>query len=1239
MQRSIIGLFSFVAAGLILLLLGGACCDLSAQSFCGIPSPPPAPPPPPPPPPYCTPKDCNKCTKSPCYVATGGYTNDFNDLQIWTRGFPISVSRHYESSRFVDGPIGVGWMFSLTPRIYYAVYLYSAPSTYSHEAEVLTADGSLLRFSEAGGVFSPTYGRTDSLVHNADGTFDLKPQNTRSTLHFNVDGTIAKMTDTFGNSVSFTYDGNGRLASVQDDAGSARSISVTWGSNGRIATLTDSTGRIVSYTYDPSGSLTNVTNPKGQVTTMTYAPGRFAPHMTSIHDPWNRVISDMVWQSDDRLLSYTEGLYTGANSAGEKYTYGYASGSTTKTDSFSTHFYNTDPNTFLASDSGTAYDSAGRPTMVTEGVNQVLYWYDTQGRVETLSKGNVYWKYTYDPNFPEQATSLVGYNDFNGQNPNLDFAGTYVVYVPPGQPGAGAPQDIQQMRSDGTWKDTLIHYGYGSKGEITTSTDPRLLTSTFAYNAAGDLITSTSPAGTTQYDYDVLGRLTTKTNALGKATTYTYDELDRITSITLPKPSAASSLTFVTTFSYDNYDAASGLTFTQTTDPNGHVTKVGQDALGHVVQEVDAANNVTTYNYKYNLLDTIVDANGNTTRFTYDGTRTRNGTVRPDGGVETFTSTADGTMYSKLDARGISASYAYDAWGRVTSASWSKNGQFLESFTTAYVGQKLMSVTYSRGGVDDVISYAYDTSFRVLTETQGTRAKITYTYPAGVATTDLPVGYSVGPVSGSGPTTSTSYGYDAARRITSINWSRASGAVTFAYNAMGQFTNITLPNGQQRAYTYDDQGRLTQLANTSPTGVFAFFDYAYDHDWSTNLDAMKGQLTSVSVNASASLLQRLGLTKYTYDVRHQLTRIDYPNGVELVTYDAIGNRQTYGGASYSYYPNASGGSSTRLKNDGYYPGDFAYDAKGNLLGLTSSPTAQWDAHNRLLSTTSNYTQAYDYSGRRISGKTSSNTTSYVYDGLHVVSERTSSPVSQNDYLFGPGIDQPLALTNAQSVTSYYMTDGLGSIIGAVKPDGTIDNPVNYTSFGVPGNGSPGLFGYTGREYSGTGYTYFRARHYDSQRGRFISEDPLNDMVPVIGGDLYGYAANSPVMNVDPMGLDPCKWTSTYGLWVRTGSEWSQEWRAFRAVITQVPMVPKISGTRWPIWVKMIMTCDFNEYMRITTHWSRKMRIHLECDCPSTATTWDDQQTKTDSYEFFLKGAETTSSWMMGAPMKPCPQPK
>ena len=48
----------------------------------------------------------------------------------------------------------------------------------------------------------------------------------------------------------------------------------------------------------------------------------------------------------------------------------------------------------------------------------------------------------------------------------------------------------------------------------------------------------------------------------------------------------------------------------------------------------------------------------------------------------------------------------------------------------------------------------------------------------------------------------------------------------------------------------------------------------------------------------------------------------------------------------------------------------------------------------------------------------------------------------------------------------------------------------------------------------TGLYYFNARWYDSDIGRFISEDPIKD-----GLNWYTYAVSNPLMYVDPSGLD------------------------------------------------------------------------------------------------------------------------
>ncbi len=77
----------------------------------------------------------------------------------------------------------------------------------------------------------------------------------------------------------------------------------------------------------------------------------------------------------------------------------------------------------------------------------------------------------------------------------------------------------------------------------------------------------------------------------------------------------------------------------------------------------------------------------------------------------------------------------------------------------------------------------------------------------------------------------------------------------------------------------------------------------------------------------------------------------------------------------------------------------------------------------------------------------------------------------------------------------------------------------YDAFGqplnlvIPGTGNDLL--YTGREYDrSTGLYYYRARYYDLEIGRFISEDPLGFAA---GINFYTYVDNNPVNFNDPTG--------------------------------------------------------------------------------------------------------------------------
>src|SRR6185369_7470888 len=94
---------------------------------------------------------------------------------------------------------------------------------------------------------------------------------------------------------------------------------------------------------------------------------------------------------------------------------------------------------------------------------------------------------------------------------------------------------------------------------------------------------------------------------------------------------------------------------------------------------------------------------------------------------------------------------------------------------------------------------------------------------------------------------------------------------------------------------------------------------------------------------------------------------------------------------------------------------------------------------------------------------------------------------------------------------------LDSTIALTGANGDVVERMFYDAFGESSGSSLTRYGYTGRERDPlTGLTYYRARWYDAQQGRFISEDPIG----FDNGEtnFYAYVENDPIGFNDPMGL-------------------------------------------------------------------------------------------------------------------------
>ncbi len=116
---------------------------------------------------------------------------------------------------------------------------------------------------------------------------------------------------------------------------------------------------------------------------------------------------------------------------------------------------------------------------------------------------------------------------------------------------------------------------------------------------------------------------------------------------------------------------------------------------------------------------------------------------------------------------------------------------------------------------------------------------------------------------------------------------------------------------------------------------------------------------------------------------------------------------------------------------------------------------------------------------------------------------------------------------AGRTTTYFHSNALGSIEAASDEQGQLLWRKHYQPFGtqVQGSDTEEATSFTGKQYDDKiGLSYFGARYYDPQLGRFTSPDPVSALAAVESNSAmfnrYAYANNNPYRYVDPDGRDP-----------------------------------------------------------------------------------------------------------------------
>ena len=1078
------------------------------------------------PPPTTPPEDPCQATGSPVHLKAGNYFYSNQDFFIPGIGFSLQIVRDYDSQNEHEGPFGYGWSFQLLMEL---IRVTEGDEDY---AIVRRGDGVRLKFKDNGdGTFTPPAGRYDTLVQNADGSYDLmkKPGTCSScaeTAHFDTGGHLLYKRDGNDNQMDFSYDGTGRVAIITDASG--RQLTFTYGANNKISKVTDPAGREFSYNYDAAGNLISYADPMGDTTTYAYDGNH---NLTSIVDPLGNTLHTITYDSSTRASTYTE-----------------------KSGTWQLSYYPDSNRTDQRDPNGNTwqyyYNDTGQMTQKRDPIgNQLTYtWDNNQNWTGTTDARGYTTSYTYDSNGNRLTeTDSLG----NTTTYTYDAANNKVATItdPLGR------VTKHEYDSSGNRTKIIRDYGgslqndmvltYDGDGLLTSTTDPIGNTITYTYDSYGNLIQVTDALGdATTLTYDVLGNKLTETDSRGYTTTYGYDLLGRLTSV-------KNALDNTTTYSYD----ARG-NMVSMTDPAGNTVTCVYDSYNQLIQITDPLGNITQYAYDVRGNRTsVTDANGNTNTYTYNAVDQLTAETNALGHVISYTYDGNGNRLTVTDANGNTTTNTYDALNRVTRTTYPDSA--FETVTYDTVGN--ITGTTDRNG--NTVSKNYDVLNRLLVITYPDSTVTNYTYDLNgnmVTAVNSDISYAIT--------------YDALNRVTQVNNVTLGKSVLYSYLCCGLKDSMTNPEGGVTKYTYDALKRMTSLTNSfGETTAYTYDNLSilnrkdlangsytnYSYDAASRLTSVVNITSGGSVISSyaysldnignrTSMTTPVGTHNYSYDNIYQLLQATHPSSsTEAYTYGPSHNRLTSADHNDWTYD-----SNNRLIS--YNGFSYTYNANGNMISKTDTALSQvtsyqYDYENKLKridyldGTYSEY--RYDPFGNRIKKDVNGTVTWFVYDLIKmlpdVIGEYDDGGALIAGYTHGPGIDDVISMRRGGD-SYYYFKDVLGSITSLSGSSETTVNNYEYDAFGSVFSKTELVvnpYGFTGRVLDNESkLMYYRMRYYDPGIGRFITADPIRFQ----GGiNFYTYCLNDPINFFDPSGeksyaecyqeYKDCTWKASKGL--------------------------------------------------------------------------------------------------------------
>lgn len=944
---------------------------------------------------------------------------------------------------------------------------------------------------------------------------------------------LTRLTDPAGNAVDLTYDANFRLVAIRDAIGQVTTLAYERaGDIYKITKVTDPFGRYATFEYDASGRLFKITDVISLLSQFTYEGS--SDFIQALITPYGTNRFSKGESGRTRWLEMTDAMgdterveYAERTDVGVP---GSEPASVLPQGMFlrnwvmyarNTYYWNKRAYIEARNDYTKAriyhwlhtadYSSA---TGILESEKQALenrVWYNYDGQPQNNEGATV----PGNSDKPSKIGRLLDdgstqlyqykYNAFGYITNTVDPVGRRMSYVY----DTNGIDLLEVRQTTGGQNELVAKYLYNSlhlpisiqdsagqittntfnaRGQLLTTTNPRLDNTTLRYDTNGVLLSIDGALSgtndTVSFTYDDFGRVKTFTDTDGYMLAYAYDNLDRPTNSTYPDGTFEA-------LSFDKLDRVA------IRDRLGRESRRSYNAIRQIAAAVDALFRTNRLEWcECGSLTAIVDGLGRATRWQYD---------------------VQGRVQEKQYADGSKVAITYENTTSRPKYIRDEMGQF--KVFDYYADDRVRLVSYASAQVPTpAVTFIWDTNYARLRNMQDGHGVTLYDYhPVG----SLGAG-QLATVNGPRSNDVIAYQYDVlgrerSRSINGVSQTLAFdglGRVTNVVNALGSFTNtydgatkrvvdVSFPNGQRTHRDYFDNvgdRRLRELRHAKLDGsLLARFAHTYNSvgQIMTWTQEVTGQ-TQVWTNA--------------YDLADQLRSVVVTEGASIVEtyaydYDVAGNRlsESINGVSRS----------------------FSYNALNELAasaGGSNGPAAyEWDAEHRLtaLNQGSHRTEfTYDGFGRRVQvtereGGTLVSQRSFLWSGTELCEERDAGGGVVLKRFFEAGFQD---VAGAGSTNLFASRDHLASVRLLNDQAGVVISRVKYSPFGaqtLTGALEPSFAfgGYYRHVPSGLLLTLYRA--FDASQGRWLSRDPLMESA---GFNLFAYADNNPVNKMDPLGL-------------------------------------------------------------------------------------------------------------------------